>query len=172
MKIELGESGNHFELHLQGGWVSREIAEIIERVISCNIWNFHVMGGRQSSLGDLGNEFRYIFNVGAYKSACDEFVDYLNTVCRYRIPTAFTAISVNPYKLKDYDNTGGLTLMLEIAKESGCPFDAGSWNTACKFLPESTTQYNKVIELLRLFKMEFNNWDYVNGVRPWIEEPL
>jgi len=172
MKIELGEVDGHFELHIQGGWVSREISNKIERAIDSNIWNFRYSGGRQSPLADLGNEFRYIFNIDANESACDKFVDYLNTILRDHIPSAFAVINVNPYKLKDYDDSGSLTLMLEIAKETGCPFDAGSWISACSFMPENTTQYNQVIDLLRLFKMEFNNWDYVNGVRPWVEEPL
>ncbi len=172
MKIELGKCGDHFELHIQGGWVSRKVSEIIENSISSNSWNFRQIGGRQSSLRDLGNELRYIFNVDAMESECQEFVDYLNIALSQYIPTAFTNINVNAYKLKSYDDTGSLTVLLEIAKETGCPFDAGSWGGFCKFMPENTTQYNKVIELLRLFEMEFHNWDYVNGIRPHMEKPV
>ena len=165
MIVELGREGNHFILHMQGGWVSREICARLEKAKEANCWNVRHIGGRISSLGDFGNEIKMIFNIDARRGDCQEFVDYLNMIFRDVMLTGFTTISVSPYDLPDYKDEGGLTILQEIQKETGCDVDWGEWLTPVMFKPQNNEQYNRVIELLLEFKMAFFNWDYKGGVR-------
>lgn len=165
MIIELGKKGNHFGLHLQGGWVTKEISERIENALKATCWNFNYIGGRQSALKEIGNEVKVIFNIDARRDDCQEFVDYLNAICQPVMASAFFTIAVSPYDLPDYNNEGALTLLLEIAKETGCEFDPGEWLQPCTFKPQNNEQYNRVIDLLLAFNMSFFNWDYVGGKR-------
>lgn len=167
MIIELGIRSDHFTLHLQGGWVSKEVCELVDNALKADCWNFRYIGGRQSSLGLLGNEIEILFNFNARREDCQEFVDYLNMILRNKIATGFTVIHASPYDLPDYDNHGGLDLLLEISKETHCEYDPGTWGKPFVFKPENNLQYNQVIELLREFKMKFNNWDYVAGKRDY-----
>lgn len=165
MIVELGKEGNHFVLHLQGGWVSREICTRFEKAMVAECWNVRYIGGRISSLGDLGNEIKMIFNVDGREADCQEFVDYLNLIFRDCMPTGFTTIGVSPYDVPEYNNEGGLTVLREIQKETHCEVDWGEWMKPVTFKPKNNLQYNKVIELLLLFKMSFFNWDYKGGKR-------
>lgn len=165
MIIELGRKGNHFALHMQGGWVSREVSTLVENALKADCWNFRYIGGRQSSDGTLGNEIEVIFNIDARREDCQEFVDYLNLIIRLHIPTAFTCIQVSPYELPDYGDKGGLSILCEIAQDTGCEMDPGEWMKPVVFHPHDNLQYNAVIELLLEFKMSFFNWDYKGGKR-------
>lgn len=165
MIVELGKEGNHFALHMQGGWVTREICERLEIARAADCWNFHSIGGRISNNGALGNEIKLIFSINATREDCQEFVDYLNMIFRDVIPSAFVGISVSPYDIPDYDDVGAMVILREIHKETGCTVDWGDWNKPVVFTPHDNLQYNRVIDLLLEFKMVFHNWDYKGGQR-------
>lgn len=165
MIIELGKKYNHHALFIQGGWVTDTISDLIENALKADCWNFNYIGGRQSSLCKLGNEIEVVFGINDRREDCQEFVDYLNMIIRPHIPTAFTVIQVSPYDLPEYGDKGGLTILCEIAQETGCEMDPGEWMKPVVFHPHDNLQYNAVIELLLEFKMSFFNWDYKAGKR-------
>lgn len=158
MQIKVGKINDQYTLYMYGGWVSKDVCNRVEKALTARCWNFKTIGGRVSQLGELGNEIRVVFSITARETDVQEFIDYLNTILSPIIPTAFTIITVNPYSLPQYGDNGGLTILAEIAKDTGCLMDAGAWMKPVTFHPEDNEQYNNVIELLKTFNMSFHNW--------------
>ncbi|MOA24194.1 hypothetical protein D3C78_1448670 [compost metagenome] len=80
-----------------------------------------------------------------------------NVINEAHIPYT-TRLMVNPYKCEWGNDLGGLTLCSEIAKETGCVMDAGSWTESVTFLPYSNLEYNNVLTLLETFGLSYTRF--------------
>lgn len=159
MRIKLERNADQqLTLYLYGGWVSREVVKKVFEVLNDWNWNFTWMGGRPDALWELGNEIKIVFGAETSEIEVQKFIDVLNGVLMSVIPTGFTTIQVSPDKLPEYGDRGGLDVLIEIAKETNCDVDYGSWLTPVTFKPEDNVQYTQVLNLIRTFDMQYNNW--------------
>lgn len=158
MKIQtVVEDGVH-HLTIQGNWVSEAVATHIRNSLNKNFWNCRYTGGLIGGLQVIGNRFELVFSKSSPESGIAELCEYIEQTIRPMIPRAFLTINVSPYGLPEYGDKGGLTILMEIAAETGCDVDYGEWLKPVTFRPESNVQYNRVIELLNTFKMTHNGW--------------
>lgn len=160
MDIKAQKVNDTLVVFMQGGWVSKFVVDRVKQVLAIPSWNCEVTADISNPVQTLGNEVKLTLAnpSGVTESGFEEMVEYLNIFLKGHIGSGFTTIGVDPYKLPDYDNAGGLTVLSEISKETSCPMDPGSWGTAVTFKPEDNVTYNKVIELLKEFNMTYHNF--------------
>lgn len=156
MEIQFVRIQDKLHIQLEGGWVTTKIVDRVLDALKATCWNFkaETLSVYQSG---RGNVIDIMIEEGRANDV-QEFCDYLNVILREVIPTAFTEINVSPYSLPEYDNRGGLDLLVMIAKETGCEVDYGEWMKPVVFKPISNVQYAEVTSLLRTFKMTFHNY--------------
>ena len=155
MEIQYIKKDDNLRIQLEGGWVTEEIVDRVLNALKSPCWNFKAETLSCYHKG-RGNVIDILVEQGR-PTDVQEFCDYLNVIIRPVLPTGLIEIGVSPYNLPDYDNAGGLAVLMMIAKETGCDVDYGAWLKPVTFKPDSNVQYNAVIEHLRLFKMTFDN---------------
>lgn len=155
MQIQPEKDDDHYELVIQGAWVTDRIAQHICNTLKHNIWNCRYTGGMQGDLKALGNRFELVFEKSSPESGILELCEYIQQTISNMIPSAFTSIGVNPYSVPEYDDKGGALVIQMISGDTGCSVEWGGWMEAIKFRPESNVQYNQVIKLLKEFKMAY-----------------
>lgn len=146
---------NAIVLNLKGKWIT---PPVFARLRSAALYNTH--NGAVKYTADEQAVNGPVVTIEFCKSLGGEHV--LGLIRRLRdhlapvIGSAFTSISVSPYHVPDNNNENGLGLLMEIADETGCDVDYGSWNSPVTFRPTTSTQYNEVVDLLETFQLNFN----------------
>lgn len=143
------------QVALKGKWVSAEVIARVKHAETVKCFNARPTVV-YTERGVLDNEAIISFDVDGRHSDIAEVVDYISTIVRPVVGSAFTGITVNPYKCPLNGDTGSGDLIRMIAEDTKCDVDWGSWNTGITFKPESNTQYNQIVDLLTEFEMTFN----------------
>lgn len=151
IKSEVNSTGQHV-VDLRGRYVSENVIAKLREVSSVKHQAFNTSFTiAYHERGMLNNEAFIVFEANARKTDVDEVVDWLNVVLVPHIGSAFCVIEASPYRVKYTGDTDGLTICLEIAKETDCRFDGGGWNQPVTFHPSNSIQYNQITELLETF---------------------
>lgn len=150
-------ASEQYVVDLKGKWVTEILIEKLKKASKIQPGNLNArFTVATHDRGLLDNEAYITFPVGSRVSDVAETVEWLDLVLQPVVGSAFTEIGVNIYDIPYTENAGGLTILLEIAKEVGCGYDAGTWRDAPKLYPEDNLQYNQIIDLLQAFGMKYN----------------
>lgn len=146
---------NQTVLNLKGRWITEPVMGRLKHI--SNLGQFQ-QGATFSLKEHVQNGPQVIieFNNTNDTWVTEKLVEYVQDNLRPVIGSAFTEINVSPYHVPANKNENGIGLLQMIVEETGCDVDYGSWGTAVKLKPTTSTQYNEVIDLLETFEMRFN----------------
>lgn len=149
VKSEVNAAGQTV-MNLKGNWVTEPVMERLKRISIrsefCNNASFTV--------DDKSMIIRFHDDLSEGHIA--KLVEFVQDNLRPVIGSAFTVIRVNPYVNPLNGDKGGIDLLMMVADETGCDVDYGTWNSCVTLKPQTSTQYNEIVELLETFEMKFN----------------
>lgn len=139
-------------IHIAGPYVTPSVHDAITSVMnSSNLYDPQYKARTAVSAffqGGSGNrEGQFIFLelcITHDPEAIQNFEDVINQAVRGVLPEALTEIHINP------NTEGAYYFFTEIAKETSCSYNGGTWGQPMAFKPENNEQWWKVYNLCKV----------------------